>query len=95
MTQDDAESDWELVDKTSSLSERAQAILTARLKEALAKQTITIAEQKTAVEKQATASNALGDRMWWLSVWLLGVAVATTLGLTAVQVLSLFQILGD
>ena len=93
MVPDDPESDWKLVSQASSFSARAQAILTVRLKDALEKQTATLVEHATALEKQATSSDTLGRRMWWLNVWLLVVAVVG-LGLTAVPILIAFKIIG-
>ncbi len=93
MAPDDAETDAKLIDQASSLSARAQAILTVRLKNALEKQTAKLVEHATALEKQAASSDALGRRMWWLNVWLLVVAVVG-LGLTAVPLLVAFKLIG-
>ena len=46
-----------------------------------------IVSHKDALQKQATAADDLGRRMWWLNFWLFVVAVVT-LGLTLVQVLT-------
>jgi len=71
MPDDYPETDSKLVDQSSSLSARAQAILTVRLKDALEKQTVTLIEHATVLEKQAASSDALARRIWRLNVWLL------------------------